>query len=35
MSETKIREKLNIYEKITNIKSDFLKANVKKSGTVV
>jgi len=24
--------KLNIYEKITNIKSDFLKANVKKSG---
>ena len=32
MSETKIKEKLNIYEKITNIKSDFLKANVKKSG---
>ena len=25
-------KKLNIYEKITNIKSDFLKANVKKSG---
>lgn len=24
--------KLNLYEKITNIKSDFLKANVKKSG---
>lgn len=25
-------KKLNLYEKITNIKSDFLKANVKKSG---
>lgn len=25
-------KKLNIYEKITNIKSDFLKSNVKKSG---
>ena len=33
MSENKKEaEKLNIYEKITNIKSDFLKANVKKSG---
>lgn len=36
MKEEKVKEtkerKLNIYEKITNIKSDFLKANVKKSG---
>ena len=32
MSEVKKEEKLNIYEKITNIKSEFLKANVKKSG---
>lgn len=30
--EKKETKKLNIYEKITNIKSDFLKANVKKSG---
>jgi len=36
MKEEKTKEvkekKLNIYEKITNIKSEFLKANVKKSG---
>ena len=34
MKEEKVKEtkKLNLYEKITNIKSDFLKANVKKSG---
>ena len=34
MKEEKIKEnkKINIYEKITNIKNDFLKENVKKSG---
>ena len=33
MKEEKTKEKkLNIYEKITNIKSEFLKANIKKSG---
>ena len=30
--EKKETKKINLYEKITNIKSDFLKANVKKSG---
>jgi hypothetical protein len=30
--EKKETKKLNIYEKITNIKSEFLKSNVKKSG---
>ena len=30
--EKKENKKINLYEKITNIKSDFLKANVKKSG---
>ena len=34
MKEEKVKEnkKINIYEKITNIKNDFLKENVKKSG---
>lgn len=31
-AKKEIKKELNIYEKITNIKSDFLKANVKKSG---
>ena len=30
--EKKETKKINLYEKIQNIKSDFLKANVKKSG---